>query len=258
MTPPEGKDLRASNEKFKKSATQSLQKKNFKEWVHYIFKEWVLTLGLALVIALAFRSTIAAPRHIPTGSMIPTIKVGEFIFVNMMYYNWHIPFTGRIWSERRQPGRGDILVFEYPFDKDKDYIKRVIAIPGDVVEIRNKRVILNGEPLPLEEETDRSLLNDLAPNYNPENITLFRETNGESTYHVMHIHTRRASNMEARVVPADSYFVMGDNRDDSEDSRFWGFVPRDKVLGTGSFIWLSVNTQQFPFLRFSRFFTGLR
>lgn len=248
---------KSGEDQLKKRATKGLQNRDWKEWAEYIFREWILTLGLALVIALMFRSTIAAPRHIPTGSMIPTIKIGEFIFVNMMRYNWHYPFTESIWKERRQPQRGEILVFEYPKDPEKDYIKRVVAVPGDLVEVKNKRVILNGHPLPLEPIDDPALLADLEPQYDPSRISLFKETNGEHTYYVMHLNTRRGTDIPETFVPEDSYFVMGDNRDDSEDSRFWGMVPRDKVLGTGSFIWLSVDIHHFPFLRFNRFFTGL-
>lgn len=255
--PGSGKGDKSREHDLKKSASRRLEHRSWNEFARYVFKEWVLTLGLAVVIAFLFRTTVASPRHIPTGSMIPTIKIGEFIFVNMMYYNWHIPFTRDIWKERREPQRGEIVVFEYPKDPDKDYIKRIVAVPGDVVEIRDKRVFINGEALPLVTETDRSLLEDLAPHYDPSRLSLYRETNGEHTYHVVHINTQRGRDLGPVAVPADSYFVMGDNRDDSEDSRYWGFVPRDKILGTSSFIWLSFDRHHPPFLRFDRFFTLL-
>jgi signal peptidase I len=225
---------------------------------NYFFKEWILTVGLAFAVAFLFRSTIASPRHIPTGSMIPTIKIGEFIFVNMLSFNWHLPYTRKILQERRNPERGEIVVFEYPQDPDKDYIKRVVAIGGDTVEIRNKRVILNGEPLPLETVEDRSILNDLAPKYDPERISLFRETNGTHSYYVIHLSDDQTGNFGPVTVPAGHYFVMGDNRDDSYDSRFWGPLERGKIFGTSTFIWLSVNVHHFPWIRADRLFTVLQ
>lgn len=232
-------------------------KKDYREKLRYFFKEWVLTLGIAFIVAFFFRTTIASPRHIPTGSMIPTIKIGEFIFVNMFKYDWHIPFTRKSWVARNEPQRGDIVVFEYPLDPSVDYIKRVIGVPGDIVEVRNKRVILNGQPLPLEPVEDTKILEDLAPKYNPNRLSLFKETNNSKSYYVLHMHERRTADMPPIEVPPGSYFVMGDNRDDSLDSRAWGMVPREKILGTGTFIWFSFDRHHFPFIRFERFFTSL-
>jgi signal peptidase I len=225
---------------------------------NYFFKEWVLTVGLAFAVAFLFRSTIASPRHIPTGSMSPTIKIGEFIFVNMFSFNWHLPYTRKILVERRDPERGEIVVFEYPQDPDKDYIKRVVGIPGDTVELRNKRVILNGQPLPLEAVEDRSILADLAPKYDPERISLYQETNGNHRYYVIHLNDDQSGNFGPVTVPPGNYFVMGDNRDDSYDSRFWGPLEREKIFGTGTIIWLSVDIHNFPWIRGERLFTMLR
>lgn len=222
------------------------------------FKEWVVTLAVAFTVAFFFRTTIASPRHIPTGSMIPTIKIGEFIFVGMFSYDWHIPFTRQSFSARENPKRGDIIVFEYPLDADKDYIKRVIGVPGDTVEVKDKRVILNGQPLEMESVTDKSILEDLTPKYEPERMSLYRETINGVKHFVAYMNDRHPPDMEAITVPENSFFVMGDNRDDSQDSRYWGFVPREKVLGKAGFIWFSFNKDHFPFLRFSRFFTMLR
>lgn len=229
----------------------------WKDKLRYFLKEWVLTLGIAFLVAFFFRTTIASPRHIPTGSMIPTIKVGEFIFVNMFEYDWHIPFTRKSWIERNNPKRGDIIVFEYPKDPSKDYIKRVIGVPGDIVEVRDKRVILNGQPLPLEPVKEREILEDLTPRYNPNLLSLYKERLDDVEYYVLHINDRRGQDEAAVQIPANSYFVMGDNRDDSQDSRSWGIVPREKILGEGTFIWFSFNKDHFPFIRFSRIFTML-
>ncbi len=222
------------------------------------YKDWILPLGVAAIVAFFFRTTIASPRHIPTGSMIPTIKIGEFIFVNMFAYDWHIPFTRKSLIKRSDPERGDIVVFEYPNDPDKDYIKRVIGIPGDTVEVKDDRIILNGQPLAVEVAKDRNILEDLTPKYDPEDQSLFFETINNVKHHTMYSNSKEVGDTEPVTVPENSLFVMGDNRDDSADSRFWGFVPREKLLGKAGFIWFSFNKDHFPYLRFSRFFTMLK
>lgn len=229
---------------------------NPKGWMKKFFKEWVLTLGIAFLVAFFFRTTIASPRHIPTGSMIPTIKIGEFIFVSMFAYDWHIPFTRKSLSKRSEPERGDIVVFEYPLDASKDYIKRVIGVPGDSIEVRNKRVILNGRPLELEAVDGKNILEDLDKKYPLDSLQLYKETNGDKTYYVMLMDEayRPSRDFGPVSVPADSYFVMGDNRDDSQDSRYWGFMPRKNLLGKGSFTWFSFDKDHFPFIRFDRLF----
>jgi len=246
-----------SSMKKKSSKDKGTPKIDFKDprfW-SWFFKEWVLTVGLAFAVAFFFRSMVASPRHIPTGSMIPTIKIGEFIFVNMFKYDWHIPYTRQVMLHRADPQRGEIVVFEYPEDPDKDFIKRVIGLPGDTIELRDKRVIVNGTPLPLEVVEEREILEDLK--YDPSRITLFRETNGGKTYYVMHLNDGMSGNFGPVTVPAGYYFVMGDNRDDSYDSRMWGPLKREKIFGSGSFTWLSVDTAHPPWIRWNRLFKVL-
>jgi len=228
-------------------------KPKFKRFFH----EWIVTIAVAIVVAFFFRTTVASPRHIPTGSMIPTIKIGEFIFVSMFAYDWHIPFTRKAFAHREDPQHGDIVVFEYPLDPSKDYIKRVIGVPGDTVEVRNKKVILNGEELPTEVMADRAILEDLKPKYNPSHITLLKERIGSVSHYITYLDDHGPTDMPPKIVPPDSFFVMGDNRDDSQDSRYWGYVPREKLLGKAGFIWFSFDQSHPPFLRFNRFFTML-
>jgi len=241
----------------KKSKHNKAPQFGSKEWMRWFFKEWVVTLGVAFLVAALFRTTIASPRHIPTGSMIPTIKIGEFIFVNMMAFDWHIPLTRKSMLDRKDPEKGEIVVFEYPIDPSVDYIKRVVATPGDTVEVVGKRVIINGTPLPLEELTDKTLLDDLTPKYDPERMSLYHESNNGHTYTVVHMNERPGKELPLITVPEGMFFVMGDNRDDSQDSRYWGFVPRENFLGRGSFIWFSFDKNHLPFVRLERLFTNL-
>jgi signal peptidase I len=149
--------------------------------------------------------------------MVPTLKVGDHLFVAKFFYGIPIPFTNRKILEWNSPKHGDVIVFRYPEDPSKDFIKRVIALPGQRIEIRNKEVFINGKPL----KEDYKVHYSLNPSFPPEVSTRdwFKET----------------------VVPTDSYFVMGDNRDNSRDSRFWGFLPKDQIKGKALFIYWPPN-----------------
>jgi len=192
-------------------------------------REYVEAFAVALLIALLVRTFVIQAFKIPSGSMENTLLVGDHIFVNKFLYGYHVPYTkGRILAFQT-PQRGDIIVFVFPEDPSKDFIKRVVAIPGDMVEIRDKVVILNGEPL-------------------REEYTRFAD--GEMTDGFV----RSRDNMPPVKVPAGEYFVMGDNRDRSYDSRFWGFVDEDAVIGKALFIYFSldwgIDLQWYQFWRY--------
>ncbi len=168
--------------------------------------EYAKSLFVAALIALFIRTFLIQSFLIPSGSMENTLAVGDRIFVNKFIYGTAIPFTDRTILKVRDPRRGDIIVFEYPLDRDKEFIKRVIGTPGDVIEIRNKQVYVNNVLCEDSHEIHRDqrmLPQAAAP----------RDNFGPVT------------------VAKDSYFVMGDNRDNSYDSRFWGFVARDSIKG---------------------------
>ena len=158
----------------------------------------------ALALALLVQAFIAKPYKIPSGSMLNTLRIGDFLFVTKFSYGVKIPFTGKEILSFSNPQRGDVIVFKYPEDTSLDYIKRVIGVPGDVLEIRNKQLYRNSEKV-----TDEAYV---------------RFSNSFSM-------DPRRDSMPPVTVPQDSYFVMGDNRDDSLDSRFWGFVPRENIQG---------------------------
>ncbi len=179
-------------------------------------REYIEAFVVALLIALVVRTLVVQAFKIPSGSMENTLLVGDHIFVNKFIYGYHIPYTkGRI-LEFRQPKRGDIIVFEFPEDPSKDFIKRVVGVPGDSVQVRNKVLYVNGAPV-------------------RENYVRYADGPG-----VEGIPPAR-DNTPAVRVPPGKLFVMGDNRDRSYDSRFWGFVDMDKVVGKALFIYFSVD-----------------
>ena len=177
-------------------------------------REYAEAIVIAVILALIIRTFIVQAFKIPSGSMKQTLRVGDHILVNKFLYGIMIPFTDFQFFPIRDPNRLDVIVFKFPKDESKDFIKRVIGLPGDAVEVRDKKVYINGSPL--EEDyaiyTQSSVLpSDLQP----------RDNFGPVT------------------VPTDSYFVMGDNRDQSLDSRFWGFVKRNKIQGKAFIVYWS-------------------
>ncbi|MDY7578499.1 signal peptidase I [Herbaspirillum sp. RTI4] len=206
------------------------------------------------VIAVVFflRSFLYEPFKIPSSSMVPTLLVGDLILVNKYTYGIRLPIINKKILEINQPQRGDVMVFKYPKDTAVDYIKRVVGVPGDKIVYRNKRLTINGkalsyESLPdfLDEESltyskqwqenltgnDHKILNnENAPNYVP-NPDAFPQ----------HELCTYDSDGFACTVPAGQYFMMGDNRDNSLDSRYWGFVPDANIVGKAFFVWMNLG-----------------
>lgn len=155
---------------------------------------------------------------IPSGSMVPTLTIGDHILVTKFLYNIKMPFWDTIVVRFSEPQRGDIIVFKFPEDESKDFIKRVVGLPGDTVEIRNKRVWINEALLP------EPYTQHVDPNILPHQV-------------------QPRDNLGPLTVPPESFFVMGDNRDQSLDSRFWGFVKLSKIKGKAFLIYWSWNGQ---------------
>jgi signal peptidase I len=200
--------------------------------------EWTKSIAVAFVLFLVIRTFLVQAFKIPTGSMEDTLLIGDFLLVNKAVYGAHLPGT-----EIRLPGftdvnRRDIIVFEYPdpyneYDPDPDYVKRVVGVPGDRLEMREKTLYVNGDPQ--EESYARYIDGEdnqyrpqfawqrehLAPGVNPETYRPSRDDWGPI------------------VVPPASYFVMGDNRDNSADSRYWGFVPETSIKGKPLIVYFS-------------------
>ncbi len=214
--------------------------------------ETIISLGPALLLVLVIRSSVIEAFKIPSGSMIPTLLVGDQIFVNKMSYGIRVPFTDWVGDRplyflRHTPlSRGDIMVFKYPVNPDIYFIKRVIGLPGDTIEMKDKVVYVNGKPfertpVPVEkfDEIFKSL-DDSQAEYPKEHMSVFYDKFDHTTGTVMiDRQSYFSENYEPHTVPPDSYFMMGDNRDNSKDSRFWGFVPFDNVKGKANVIWLS-------------------
>lgn len=180
-----------------------------------------------LLVVLLLRSFLVEPFQIPSGSMLPTLEVGDFILVNKFAYGLRLPVVHYEFLSVDDPERGDIMVFRYPVDPSINYIKRVVGTPGDRIRYEDKRLYVNGERV----ETD--FVARLA------NEDLLEETLGDTRHQLLHTHGRSDVRAEGEwVVPENHYFVMGDNRDNSRDSRYWGLVPEDHVVGEAFAIWM--------------------
>lgn len=198
-------------------------------------------LGLAIFIAFVFRYTIASPYKIPTGSMIPTLKIGDFLFVSKLSYGIKVPFTNHNFYTHSLPQAGDVVVFEFPENPKLDYIKRVVAVAGDTVEIRDHNLFINDAQVPNIPLLGNDVLYD-HDHYERDILGIYRETIAQSDHLIMkRQHGRRMSQFGPYKVPKGHVFVMGDNRDNSEDSRFWGPLPIKNIRGKALFVWLSLN-----------------
>ncbi|MBI3635193.1 MAG: signal peptidase I [Candidatus Rokubacteria bacterium] len=188
-----------------------------------IVREYGEAIVIAILLALVIRTLVVQAFTIPSGSMMDTLLVGDYILVNKFLYGPELPVADWRLPGFRKPERGDIIVFKYPQDEKRDFIKRVIGTPGDEVQIRGSQVSVNGRGLvePYVKSSAPGLGHVDRPGY-----------------------CGYAYGCEPTRVPADSYFVMGDNRENSQDSRYWGFVKRDKIKGKAFLIYWSWDSDR--------------
>jgi signal peptidase I len=186
-----------------------------------------------ILVVFLIRSFLVEPFKIPSGSMMPTLLVGDFILVNKHTYGLRVPILNNTFFEMHHPQRGEVMVFRYPQDPSMDYIKRVVGVPGDHIEYREKHLIINGKPLAMTAGGDYEYV---APGLNRIAAKRVKETLGEHQHDILLVNDAPAMDGEV-VVPPGHYFVMGDNRDNSNDSRFWGFVPENNIVGKAFMIW---------------------
>ena len=223
-----------------------------------LMQPWWLdwTAGLFPVILAVFllRSFLFEPFKIPSGSMIPTLLVGDLILVNKFHYGVRLPVVNKKIIANNDPQRGDVMVFRYPKDTSIDYIKRVVGVPGDEVSFRAQQLYINGAAVPMEQKPPPGFYDEESRRYFPE----FKEMlNGVEHAILVNPQSQPYYGPDDRIafpfrencrysaegvtckVPAGHYFMMGDNRDNSQDSRFWGFVPDQNIVGKAFFVWMN-------------------
>ena len=220
-----------------------------------------MSLVLAIFAALIIRSFLFEPFSIPSGSMYPNLKVGDYLFVSKYSYGYSrhsLPFSvplipGRLFL--KYPKRGDIIVFKTPTDNKTDYIKRVVGIPGDILEMKNNLLLINNEAILTEKissETYKSFevskIKETLPNGYYYNVFEFEKTfEGLNT-----------NNFRKITIPKDQFFVLGDNRDNSRDSRFIGLIPLENIVGRAEIVFISFDTSIGSFFKFWTWYPAIR
>ncbi|NQV83189.1 MAG: signal peptidase I [Rhodospirillales bacterium] len=232
------------------------------------FRETLTTVILAIFIALGVRTVAYEPFNIPSGSMIPTLLIGDYLFVSKASYGYSrhsLPFSlplipGRIFFE--EPKRGDVMVFKLPTDNKTDYIKRIIGLPGDTVQLKNSVLYINDKAVKRERAEDFIERTD-SKNFSRTPQYLEILPGGKKHYVLEVTDNTFFDNTSVYTVPEDHYFAMGDNRDNSSDSRVIGFIPKVNLVGRAEFLFFSVDGDVWKFwewaesLRFERFFQGI-
>ena len=216
--------------------------------------DWTAGLFPVILVVFLLRSFLFEPFKIPSGSMIPTLLVGDLILVNKYHYGVRLPVINKKIIANHDPQRGDVMVFRYPKDTSVDYIKRVVGVPGDEISFREQRLYVNGVAAPIEETPPPGFYDEDLRLYFPE----YKEKLGEVEHRILlNTHSQPFYGPEDKItfpfrencrysaegvtckVPPGHYFMMGDNRDNSQDSRWWGFVPDENIVGKAFFVWMN-------------------
>lgn len=228
--------------------------------VKVLLREYMESLIVAILVALCLRFFVISAYKIPTGSMVPTLKIGDFIFAYKLPYGVPIPFSNGDRFNKSLPKRGDVVVFRYPGNQNVNYVKRVVGLPGDRIAIKNKKLYINETEatyVPMAEQVIADL-----PGH--EYYSAYRESFPESTHLVIRNRSEDADFFGPVVVPPGQIFVLGDNRDSSDDSRYWGTVPVNHLEGRVVMIWMSFDwfnrwgDERYPTVRWDRVFKAVR
>ena len=191
------------------------------------FREYAEAFAIAILLALFIRTFIIQAFKIPSGSMKPTLLIGDHLLVNKFIYGIRIPFFDKYIIHFKKPDRGDVIVFKWPKDESKDFIKRVIGIEGDNIELRKDILYING----------KKIKKEYIGEYNADAVE-YLEFIGERKHSLLDIPSQH-TDYGPKIVPENFVFVMGDNRDNSQDSRYWGYVPLNKIKGKALIIYWS-------------------
>lgn len=210
-----------------------------------------------ILLVFVIRSFLVEPFKIPSGSMMPTLLAGDYILVNKFTYGLRVPVLNNTFLEVNHPARGDVFVFHYPPDPTMDYIKRVVGLPGDTIQYQDKHLMVNGKLLDVRYLNDYIYDLQIKDENNQDKVIPMKaarsvERLGEVEHDIL-IHEapnqynadtlgEKLANGEVITVPDGHYFAMGDNRDNSSDSRVWGFVPEDNLVGKAFFIWFNFDS----------------
>jgi signal peptidase I len=218
-----------------------------------LWREWIRPLALAAAIVLPLKSALAEWSYVPTGSMEPSIVPVELVWVNKLAYDLKVPFTTHHLAEWGDPRRGEIVVFFSPADGER-LVKRVIGLPGDVIQMQDDRLTINGVPL-----SYTPLARSAVTKVGPESDAFLATEYLTGRPHPVMIQPHRPAlrNFGPVRVPPGEYFVMGDNRDNSNDSRFIGTISRDRIVGRATTIIASIDLDRYALPRFNRFFQAL-
>lgn len=200
-----------------------------------VIVEYARSFFPVILVVLILRSFLVEPFRIPSASMTPTLLDGDFILVNKFSYGLRLPILGTKILNINEPARGDVVVFRYPGNPSIDYIKRVIGLPGDHVSYYRDRLTINGKPVP---QVNKGIFAGKGVAMSASGMSL-RLENLDGVEHEMLEDPRRFVHEGEYVIPEGQYFVMGDNRDNSNDSRFWGTVPEENLVGKAFLIWMN-------------------
>ena len=232
---------------------EEFQDKPRRNWA-WFWREWIRPSLVVLAIIVPLRSSIADWYDVPTGSMIPTILEGDRVFVNKLAYDLKLPFSYILVAQWADPRRGDVIVFRSPADGIR-LVKRVIGLPGDTLALHGNRLFINGEAV------DYQSLVEPLPAFSelesPRQLVLQEVLPGKRHAVMLMRNRPAASTFSPLVVPQGHYFVMGDNRDNSNDSRFIGAIPRENIAGKATAVALSFDRERWFAPRVKRFFRGL-